>query len=141
MQGIGAFPDADASEGCFADAVLGVLDKIAKDIGCNEAAAIIVVFKAESANVEARVVCTNGGVDVDEEVGPRGDGIVEALAASLAGVCIVEARPDEVGVLVEVVGHDGVIGAERRGADEASGTGGRVERLQVGRQHVNIRCV
>lgn len=73
MQGISALPDAHASESGLANAVLCVLDQIAKDIGSDKAAAVVVVFKAEGTNVEARVVCADGGVDANEEVRPGFD--------------------------------------------------------------------
>jgi hypothetical protein len=141
LQCIGALPDTDASESCLADVVLCVLDQIAERIGSDKATAVVVVFKAEGTNVEARVVGADGRVDADEEVGPGLDGLVVALAAGFAGVCVVEARPDEVCVLVKVVGHDGVVDAERAGADVALGRGRLEEGLQRGGEDVDIGCV
>lgn len=137
MQGIGALPDADASEPGLANVVLCVLDQIAKDIGSDKATAVVVVFKAEGTNVEARVVGADGGVDANEEVGPGFYGLVVALAASLAGICVVEARPDEVCILVKIVGQDGVVGAKWTGADVAFGGGCLEQRLQAGSKDIN----
>lgn len=141
MQSIGALPDADTSKSSLPNTVLCVLDQIAKDIRSDKAAAVVVVFEAEGTNIEARVAGANSRVDTDEEVGPGFYRLVVALAASLAGVCIVEARPDEVCVLVKVVGHDGVVDAKGTGADVAFGSGRLEEILQAGSEDIDVGCV
>ena len=141
MQCIGALPDADTSKPRLANVVLCVLDQITKDIGSDKATAVVVVFKAEGTNVEARVVWADGGVYANEEVRPGFYRLVVALAAGLAGVCIVEARPDEVCILVKVVGQDCVVDAKRAGADVAFGCGSLEKRLQGGGEDVDMGCV
>lgn len=59
IQRISALPDTDTAESFLANTVLGILDKIAKDIGVDIATAIVVVVETEGADVEARVVGTN----------------------------------------------------------------------------------